>query len=153
MRIEAVPGVLEEIKVIGLGLYLLAVSIYDIKEKTIPILLLIFGGLLVGTKAVYGVAAGEMAWYQPLLGIIPGMGLLLVAWITEKMGYGDGLVLMLIGGTVGYQGSLVVLCFASFFAAILCVILLAIRKVKKHSRIPYVPFLAGSYLLYIGVFV
>ena len=137
---------------IGFGLYLLAVSIFDIREKKIPILFLGGGGILVGAGILYGMIAGKLAWYQPLLGMIPGVALLAVARLTEKMGYGDGIVLMMIGGMTGYRGSLVVLCLGSFLASLLCVALLAIRKVKKHSRIPYVPFLTGAYLVYISIF-
>ena len=137
---------------IGFGLYLLTVSIFDIREKTIPIWYLAAGGLLMGAGMVYGIIAGEITWHQPLLGMAPGVLLLLVARGTEKMGYGDGLVLMMIGGMVGYRGSFVILCLGSFLAAIVCVVLLAIRKVKRHSRIPYVPFLTGAYLLYVGIF-
>lgn len=138
---------------IGLGLYLLSVSIFDIREKAIPVLFLVVGGLLTGAGVTYSVIVGEMTWYQPLLGMLPGAVLLVTAWITEKMGYGDGIVLLMIGGMTGYRGSLLVLCMGSFFASIFCVVLLAVRKVKKHSRIPYVPFLTGAYVLYLGVFV
>lgn len=137
---------------IGFGLYLLVVSMFDLKEKAIPWLFLVSGGVLVGMGAVYGIIVEEIAWYQPLLGMMPGVVLLVLARITEKMGYGDGIVLMMIGGMDGYRGSFAVLCLGSFLAAIFCVVLLVIRKVKKHSRIPYVPFLTGAYFLYIGIF-
>ena len=137
----------------GLGFYLLAVSIFDIKEKAIPVLFLVVGGILAGAGAVYGVIVGAASWYLPLFGMMPGAALLVIARITEKMGYGDGIVLLMIGGMIGYRGSLLVLCMGSFFASIFCVVLLAVRKVKKHSRIPYVPFLTGAYWLYISVFV
>lgn len=136
----------------GLGFYLLVVSIFDIKEKAIPVLFLVVGGILAGVGAVYSVIVGEVSWYLPLLGMMPGAALLVIARITEKMGYGDGIVLLMIGGLIGYRGSLLVLCMGSFFASIFCVVLLAVRKVKKHSRIPYVPFLTGAYWLYISFF-
>ena len=137
---------------IGFGVYLLVVSVFDLKEKAIPWLFLVSGGGLVGVGAVYGIIVEEIPWYQPLLGMMPGVVLLMFAWITEKMGYGDGIVLMMIGGMDGYRGSLAVLCLSSFLASIFCVVLLAIRKVKKHSRMPYVPFLTGAYFLYISIF-
>ena len=138
---------------LGLGVYLLAVSIFDYKEKAIPVLFLAAGEILVGADVVYNVIVGEVTWYQPVLGMMPGAVLLVLARITEKMGYGDGIVLLMIGGITGYRGSLLVLCMGSFFASIFCVMLLAVRKVKKNSRIPYIPFLTGAYFLYIGVFV
>ena len=137
---------------IGFGLYLFVVSVFDIKEKAVPWFFLALGGLSVGVGTVCGVLTGEMIWYQPLLGMVPGVALLLIARITEKMGYADGIVLMMIGGMVGYRGSLLVLCLSSFLSALVCIVLLAIRKVKKHSRIPYVPFLTSAYLVYILVF-
>ena len=54
-----------------------------------------------GMGAVYGIIVEEIAWYQPLLGMMPGVVLLVLARITEKMGYGDGIVLMMIGGMDG----------------------------------------------------
>ena len=137
---------------IGFGLYLLVVSVFDIKEKAVPWFFLALGGLSVGVGTVCGVLTGEMIWYQPLLGMVSGVALLLIARITEKIGYADGIVLMMIGGMVGYRGSLLVLCLSSFLSALVCIVLLAIRKVKKHSRIPYVPFLTSAYLVYILVF-
>jgi leader peptidase (prepilin peptidase)/N-methyltransferase len=137
---------------IGFGLYLLVVSIFDLKEKAVPWLFLASGSVLVAVGVVYSIFVGEMAWYHPLVGMIPGALLLLIARITEKMGCGDGFVLLMIGGVDGYMGSFVVLCMGSFFAALFCVVLLAVRKVKKHSRIPYIPFLTGAYFLCLGIF-
>ena len=105
-----------------------------------------------GVWAVYGILVGDMSWYQPLVGVMPGVVLLVIARLTEKMGYADGIILMMIGAMVGYRGSILVLCLGSFVSAVFCVALLAIRKVKKHSRIAYIPFLTSAYLIYIFVF-
>ena len=122
------------------------------KEKAIPWLFLICGGVCVGIGLVYGVVTEDVNWYEPVLGMVPGVILLVIARVTGKMGYGDGIILMMIGCVTTYWGGCVVLCLSSFLAAVFCVVLLAFRKVKRHSRIPYVPFLTGAYCIYIFMF-
>ena len=124
-------------------------SYIDLKNKEIPLWFSLLGGCV---GVVFCFLEGRV-WTNVIIACVPGILALIFSWLTrEVLGYGDGIVLMMIGGMDGYRGSFAVLCLGSFLAAIFCVVLLAIRKVKKHSRIPYVPFLTGAYFLYIGIF-
>lgn len=132
-------------------LYLFILSAFDLREKTVPSVLLILGGILAGAGAGYGILAGNLSLHQPLLGMIEGVILLLIAHLTQKMGYADGIVLILIGLLTGYRGSLMVLCISSFLCAVFCMVLMIVRKINKNSRIPYIPFLSIAYFVYIFV--
>ncbi len=76
---------------IGFGLYLLVVSIFDLKEKAIPWLFLASGGILVAAGVMYGIFVGEMAWYQPLLGMMPGRYFCCLPGLQRKWAMGTEL--------------------------------------------------------------
>ena len=92
-----------------------------------------------------GADAGTLA-VQSLLGTLPGLFLLGVARLTPKMGYGDGMVLNLVGLRVGYARCVALLCFSLLLLSLCSVVLLLCRRVKGTTRMPYLPFLAASYV-------
>ena len=85
-----------------------------------------------------------------LAGLLPGIFLLVLAKITrEAVGYGDGLILLFIGLSLGFWE-----CIGIFFIGLLGVFLAAVLVAlffgrKKGLEIPFIPFLltglAGGY--------
>ena len=95
-------------------------------------------------------AKDESLLCQLLAGLLPGIFLLILARITrEAVGYGDGLILLFIGLSLGFWE-----CIGIFFAGLLGIFLAAVLALllfgrKKSLEIPFIPFLltglAGGY--------
>lgn len=134
------------IKTLILG-YLVILGIKDGKDRKIPLQWLVAGAVLLGGIGVWKCVLGEMNRWEILLGVIPGVLLLAVAWLTGKAGCADGVVLMELGLCLGYRESLFLFGFGLLLLSIVSVILLLLRKVKKDTRMPYLPFLAIVFLL------
>ena len=133
-------------------IFLCVCAVYDMRKKEIPLIMVI-----IGMAAAFGIDLWRM-FNQTLsitevgLALLPGLFLLSVSFCTrEKVGYGDGLLLMTSGLLAGFYK-----CCLSLFISLVCcsgcaLLLLALHKVKKNSSIPFVPFLAIG--LGVGFFV
>lgn len=112
---------------------------------------LIMGGFLATVVCVLHRCMGNPAEWKwlvlaALLGMLPGVFLLGMAYITGKIGLGDGPVLMVLGMLVGYKECLMVISFSLLLMSIWCIGILAFKKGNRHTRIPYLPFLTVVYL-------
>ena len=131
--------------------YLGTLSLWDIKEKKVPLLILLGGWAFV----LYFLASQpfweiwnwpeEAFWRLPAL--FPGCILLLAAKTTKQVGSADGMVLLQAGLLMEYPQ-----CVLLFFVSILllsafCVAKFLFCKAHGNSRIPYMPFLLLSYLI------
>lgn len=86
--------------------------------------------------------------YQMLLGMLPGIAVLLLSVLTGgKIGMGDGVVMMLAGLYLGFYQALLLLFLAFFLAGIFGWYLLTVCRWNRNKRLPFVPFLFVSYLL------
>lgn len=123
--------------------FLLVCAGFDMKEKQIPTAL-IAGG--------FAAAFGRKAWQvwkgTAMLGdagysLLPGTLFLLLSFLTrEKVGYGDGLLLLVLGLFVGFRSCLIDVCIGLICASAFALILIVFRKAQRNSEIPFVPFLA-----------
>lgn len=127
-----------------LMVYLLLLSIGDIRRKELP-LQAVLGGL--GVSLVYGLCKGDM--YRLLVGVLPGVLLILMGFFTgEKVGYGDGLLVIVIGCVMGWPGSFVVYVIAQFGVLFYAVFLLVAKRAAGNVKVPFVPFLAVALMAY-----
>lgn len=137
---------------IGMGLYLLLLSGFDMKEKKVPIILLVVGLIIVvGIKTEYilfGGDKGMMNITAPLLGCVPGLFFLGLGKITKAVGLGDGMILLILGILVGYGQMIILLTISLLLQAVVSVLLLGLKKVNLKTGIPFIPFLTGGYLLW-----
>lgn len=129
-------------------LFTTACAVTDCRQKKIPWLLL-GAGLAGGTAAVCNrIWEGSESWYTVLLSVLPGLFLWGLAMVTEgKVGQGDGDMVILLGLMLGWERCSAALCAASLFLAIFSGAGLALKRLKRNSRIPFAPFLAGSCFL------
>jgi leader peptidase (prepilin peptidase)/N-methyltransferase len=87
-----------------------------------------------------------------LLGALPGAVVLLLAYATgEKIGYGDGFVLMGSGVLLGLRMNLLMLLFGLFLAALNSIWILIRKKGNRKTEIPFVPFLVPGLTLSIAL--
>ena len=132
---------------IGVFAVLSGSSIYDVRQKTIPLWILGAGGVwAVINSAILVGKIGMLHTLQTVaVGILPGTMLLLLGFLTEKkVGYGDGLLLMIMGILEGGKTVLFVFSIGLFLQSILAVVLVIIKKADKQTKIPFAPFLLAA---------
>ena len=119
-------------------------SVYDLIYKKVLIrAVLIFGAAVLGYRMYAGAGLGEL-----LAGLVPGMLLLLTAFCTkESIGYGDGMVLCVLGLFLGMRQSLAVCGMALVFAAVSAMIRLVFKRAGRKTELPFLPCLFAGYLL------
>ena len=127
--------------------WLIILSIYDIREKMVPIWMLTLGCCAVGSFCAYRLCMEQGVWLSMFLGIIPGVFLLVIGWLSQKTGYADGVVLLLIGVLRGYRECVVVLCVSLLLMSLVCVMLLLLRRVERNTKMPYIPFILAAYII------
>lgn len=131
---------------LAVWLLLILGSACDIVRKKIPVLLLAGGAVAAaaGTMAVWKDGTGNITWGY---GIVPGVGMILIAFATrEKIGYGDGALLILLGLLEG-ERVMIELLLALFLAAVFGIFLLVLRRATVRTQIPFVPFLLAAHIL------
>lgn len=137
---------------IFMGVILLVGSIYDWKYYSLPVWLLgvsmLGGGVglvaaLLGTEGERGVA---------FLALLPGVVALLVAFATrEQIGYGDGVLLLAMGGCIGMERTVWTVFAALAGVFVVSCVLLVTGRAQRNKRLPFVPFLLlGEMVVMLG---
>lgn len=120
--------------------------------------------MMISKKIVYfyliiGVVVGSYL-ETPLgtiIALIPGAALLLLSYLTgEKIGYGDGLVVMALGAMMGIYTlaiiiivGMVLLCFYSLGVAITSILIE--RHISAEYKIPLIPFIMAGMVMCFGI--
>ena len=85
---------------------------------------------------------GETDFFLMMLSLIPGIGFFLLSFLTrEKVGYGDGWVLLMIGLFSGFSRCFMILLIGLLLESMVAIILLALKKIQRDREIPFSPFL------------
>lgn len=132
-------------------LLLLVGGLYDWKNRSLPVWILVVGGLGGAAGLVFnllGTEGGVEAWAA----LLPGAMALLIAYATrEQIGYGDGAMLLIMGGCLGASKVVLALTIALLGACVVSILLLVSRRADRNSRIPFVPFLCmGCFVAVMG---
>jgi len=130
-----------------MSVWLWTISILDIRSRRVPIGLLFWGAGLAMGNFVYQYHSGGMECLDVLKGSLPGMLLLVIALITKKTGYGDGIALLCSGAVLGGAEGLMMFGISLFLISFFSILLLILRKVGRNTKIPYLPFLAIAWTL------
>jgi len=138
-----------------LMLILIIMFFVDIETKTIPNTLVLAG--LAGSSAVflYNIFIPlkiyeNGKWWQPLLGILPGSGLLLIIAVVglvvykndEVMGMGDVKIFAPIGIFLGWKMCVLSLIISIFIGGITSLLLIILKIKGRKDTIPFGPFIA-----------
>lgn len=124
-------------------------SIWDIRRKKLPAGLLILnilaGGILI---AVNRDIDWRKDWRLYLTGVLIGLLLLLIGRFCEGcIGTADGIMTAVIGGIIGYRDTLLLLMNAILIAAMFSILLIIVKKARRGSVIPFLPFMLLGYLM------
>ena len=123
--------------------YLGVLTVMDIRNKRLNLLFLLSGFLLM--------AAGffcKREIHPLLLATGAGVGLVFLraSRVTgESFGYGDSILIMIMGGFLGFWDILSLLTAAFLLAAVFSVIMLVRKKFNRKTAFPFVPFLMIAY--------
>lgn len=129
-------------KEIILGILLGIQGCIDLKYKEIPLWLSLLGG---GVGIIFGVIEGRDI-EELLLACILGIGTLMFSKITkEVIGYGDGILLVVMGTYLSVEELLSVVMLAFGIAGIVALVLLVVFRKNGRYEIPFVPFLSLAY--------
>lgn len=127
--------------------WLFVMSIADAARKYIPVWMLGVQTVLATVLLVFTGISGNPDIWELCKAVLPGALLLVIAIATKKVGWADGVVLLLLGLQSGAAQSLTAALIALFMMAVLSIFLLVLRKVKKDTRLPFIPFLTVGYVL------
>lgn len=139
-----------EISYILAFLFLLSCSIFDFKRKQIPVVIIIIFGVV---SCLFVFTEESINWESLCADITPGIILLLISYATkQEIGYGDGLVVLLLGLLLGIKLCVAIVFIGLLLSSIVSIIKIVAFKANKHTRIPYVPFLLTAWgVLMIGI--
>ena len=137
-------------------LYLILLSFLDIRKKELPLLLLFAGFPFVILYQIIGRKIGTGSTFfstsppSPSLivsGMAVGIFFLLLSKVTrESFGYGDSILILLIGGLTGLWNLLSLLMIAVSTAALFSIFMLIRKHFSRKSSFPFVPFLTIAYI-------
>ena len=144
------PGTRQAAQALLLPLYLIWLSVWDIRRGQLPLSLLAAGGGAGLLLRIADLIAGEetaalCGAYLP--GTAAGLFLLAAARISkEEIGYGDGICFCTLALWLPWGDLLTLLLTALALCGIPGAIIALIRKTKKIA-LPFMPFVAAAYLL------
>lgn len=129
---------------IGVFIFLTICGVQDIKRKkisvTVVILFMILGIGMDIWQQVY--------WIEYLPGVFLAGSMLLFAKLSrEQIGMGDGLVLLVLSLFLTGKELISVFLMALFAAASVSGVLIARKRVRRSSRMAFVPFMTAAFLL------
>lgn len=116
-------------------------AVLDGMEKKIPITVIWLGIITAIVLHVQGIT-GDESWVDTGMSVLPGMLFWMLSFVTrEKVGYGDGWMLVMIGLFTGLWRCFLILLVGLISESLVVLVLLTIKKVSKNCQIPFAPFL------------
>lgn len=129
-----------------LFIYLLIMSVYDIRKREIHIGISIATAVVLAAVQIYRIVSGQMVWYLVFTGMIEGVLLAGLSVVTHgQIGIGDAIVFIIMGMLLDFWENGVLLLFSLAFAAAAGVLLLLLRHIGRKDKIPFVPFVFAGY--------
>lgn len=126
------------------ALYLVILTVMDLKRRKLKLSVLLAGGIFIpagvfcssGVSPVYLAAGGAV-----------GAVFLGISKITEEsFGYGDSILIMIMGCFIGFWDILTLLMAAFMMAAVFSLVLLIRGRFRRKDSFPFVPFLTAAYI-------
>ena len=135
-----------EVSRIGCGAYLCILSIIDIWTRRIPLWFLAAGGAAAAAARICQTGPLD---FSALVGAVTGAVFIVVSRVTrEGFGYGDSLLIRILGVYLGFWNLLGVLSGAFLFSALFAAALLLYKGFDRKAGYPFIPFLLASYFLW-----
>ncbi len=128
----------------GCMIYLVGMSVLDIRSRKLPAWLLASGGIL---AVLYHLCQRELSPVLVISGGVVGILFLAVSKVTEEaFGYGDSVLIGVVGIYLGLWNLLSLLVITFLLSAICAMLMLTKRSFTRKTALPFVPFLGSGYL-------
>lgn len=143
-KVENVFGIIK-----GVLIVLLLLSSYqDIKKKEIGLLPMAIGIAIIFFLNFLNYE--NINWTEKALAVSIGGVLIFLSFISKgQIGIGDGLLFAVIGFGVGFWNSLSILMCSLLIASVFSCYLIIIKKKRKSTEIPFVPFVTIGYITWL----
>jgi len=138
---------MEIVLYICFGIYLLIISVEDIRKRKIHILMFLPGILMIPCFWYWG---RDMSPNLYVAGLVPGLILLVISF-ASRGGIGPADVVMVIvqGLCLGIEALIAILSATFIFIAVFSGGMLIFGKLKMKSTVPFIPFTFVGYLFYV----
>lgn len=126
------------------AVYMIVLMLMDIKWKKLSLAALMSGFIILTAGFLCGRNIHVM-----LLAAGAGVGIvfMVVSRVTEEaFGYGDSILILIMGGFIGFWNILSLLVAAFSMAALFSIFMLFRKKFHRKSAFPFVPFLTAAYI-------
>lgn len=116
-------------------------AVFDGMEKKVPLAVIWLGIITAIVLHKEGII-GDRSWWDMGMAVLPGMIFWMLSLVTyEKVGYGDGWMLVMIGLFTGLWKCFLILMVGLVSESLSVLVLLAFRRISKDRQIPFAPFL------------
>lgn len=141
--LQMTMGRLELWQWIIMSVVLIPMSVKDIRKREINGYI---GLLAIMATLIFRVTYLKEMDFVILMDIIPGAVFLLFSFLSkEKIGYGDGIMLVFVGCVMGFWETILALMISLAVTAILAMIILMKQK-GRNREIPFIPFMSMGIL-------
>lgn len=122
--------------------YMGVCAVFDIRHREIPLLWILAGIVAAVGIDIWRITEGVFTAAEAGFSLLPGAFFLLTSFCTgEKVGYGDGLLLLAAGLFLGLYRCFLMLCIGLALSSCAALFLLLFKRADRHSRMPFAPFL------------
>ena len=129
--------------------FLIPCAITDLKSKTIPIWWTVVFGI---SAMIYQIFWKKQKLEAILFSMIIGVTLLVAAKISnQRIGYGDGIIFLILGLWIGFWDGISLLFFSLILSSIISVYFIIVRRKGRDYRIPFIPFVTAAYIILEGL--
>lgn len=134
------------------SLYLIVLSVMDIKWKKIYVPVLMSGIMIL----IWGrISMNQISVISSFFGGAAGALFIIISMATkESFGYGDSILITISGFFLGFWNILYVLFGAFSIAAVFSIFLLVYKKFSKKTSFPFIPFFTAAYIggMLVGIY-
>lgn len=132
--------------------YIAALAVMDFKYRKLPLKTLLSGLFIAAAGCLCG---REISPVLLATGGCMGIVFLLISRVSgESFGYGDSILILIIGIFLGFWNLMYLLLGAFSMAAVFSSVMMIKHRFNRKSSFPFVPFLAAAYLggMFIGTY-
>lgn len=124
---------------------LIICSYVDIRQRKVEKRI---AGIYAAAVLAGRLAEGGTGLVALFTGLVPGILFLFLSFVTRQgIGYGDSILILLLGASVGIEAELEILLLAFALSGIWAVALLFRKKGNVQQEFPFVPFLLAGAVL------
>ena len=132
--------------------YMIVLAVMDIRWKKLSFMILLSGTV---PLAAGFLCDREIHIILLAAGAAVGGIFLIISRVTEdSFGYGDSILIMIMGGFLGFWNILSLLTAAFSMAALFSIFMLIRKRFHRKSSFPFVPFLTAAYIggMFFGIY-